>query len=216
MDGACRQASLLTGVAVHMGRARFLFLLLLVIPFPGAAQDTLYVTDKLFLGLYPEADASGKALATLVSGTPLQILERAKYYTRVRTAEGTEGWVKSAYLVEEKPPRLLLEQLQAERDRLAEALSGAREQLQAAQQRATGATDKLRDLESGEAQRTAALSTLETENRSLRARLDQQGFQVPLSWLLAAAALCLLLGLWGGYAWIDYRIRRRHGGFRIY
>lgn len=198
-----------------MGRLLTLALLLLCGPATGLAQDTRYVTDKLFLGLYPQADASEKAITTLVSGTPLTVLERSKYYTRVRTPEGTEGWVKSAYLVEEQPPRLLLDRLQAERDRLNQELETARGQLRIAQQKLAGSSQRLQQLETGHEQQRSALNQLESANRALRGRLDTESAQVPLSWSLGAAGVCLALGLWGGYAWLDHRIRRRHGGFRI-
>lgn len=199
-----------------MIRTRLLMCVALLMPLTTHGQDTLYVTDKLFLGLYPEAEADSKALATLVSGTPLQILERGKYFSRVRTQDGKEGWVKSAYLVEDKPPRLLLEQVQTEREQLAEALQSTRAQLQELQRNSADANAQAQQLEAGRAQRSAALQRLQSENQSLRAQLNQDSLQVPLTWLIGAAALCLLLGLWGGYAWLDLRIRRRHGGFRVY
>lgn len=199
-----------------MGRALIVLLAAFALPAVGHGQDTLYVTDKLLLGLYPKPEATGEALATLVSGTPLQAIERGKYYTRVRTADGTEGWVKSAYLVTDKPPRLMLDELQAEKDALTQRLERTRQQLATAQDNATTSDAQLRQLESGQEQRTAKLSQLESENRSLHQRLASEGVHVPIAWLIAAAIFCLALGLWGGYAWVDYRIRRRHGGFRIY
>lgn len=199
-----------------MIRTRLLLCVALLMPLTSHGQDTLYVTDKLFLGLYPEAKADSKALATLVSGTPLQILERGKYFSRVRAPDGKEGWVKTAYLVEDKPPRLLLEQVQTERDQLTEALQGTRAQLQQLQRNTADAATQVQELEAARAQRSADLQRLQSENQSLRARLDQGTMQVPLSWLIGAAVVCLLLGLWGGYAWLDLRIRRRHGGFRVY
>lgn len=199
-----------------MGRALIVLLAAFALPAVVHGQDTLYVTDKLLLGLYPKPEAAGNALATLVSGTPLQAIERGKYYTRVRTADGTEGWVKSAYLVTDKPPRLMLDELQAEKDALAQQLERARQRLATAQNNATSSDAQLRELQSGHEQRTAHLSQLESENRSLHQRLASEGNHVPVTWLIAAAIVCLALGLWGGYAWIDYRIRRRHGGFRIY
>lgn len=199
-----------------MGRARHLLFAVVLLPICVHAQETLYVTDKLFLGLYAEPEARGKAMDTLVSGTPLQIIERGKYFIRVRTADGKEGWVKSAYLVEEKPPRLLLDQLHTERDRLTQQLERARAQLTAAQQSATGANAELQKLQAVRSERNAALAQLQSENQSLRQRLSTRQRQVPLWWLIGAAAICLGLGLWGGFAWLDHRIRSRHGGFRIY
>lgn len=196
-----------------MARALVFFAFLCTLPVLSQAQDTLYVTDKLFLGLYAKPEAGGESLATLVSGTPLQTLERGKYFTRVRTPDGSEGWVKSAYLVDEKPPRLMLEELQNANDKLTRQVDRVHRELEMATQTAARASTQL---QAERDQRRVALGQLESENRTLQQRVDSQGIRVPLPWLVGAAVFCLAFGLWGGYAWIDYRIRRRHGGFRIY
>src|SRR3970282_48196 len=68
-----------------------------------AAAETAYVTDILRLGLHRAEDTSDRPFDNLVSGTELEVLERVPNFARVRTAAGQEGWVKSAYLVGEKP-----------------------------------------------------------------------------------------------------------------
>ncbi|MEJ2370979.1 MAG: DUF933 domain-containing protein [Gemmatimonadales bacterium] len=57
----------------------------------------------------------------------MEILIRDRNYANVRLPDGTEGWVKSAYLVDEKPARLIVAETMAERDRLAAELKAARE-----------------------------------------------------------------------------------------
>src|SRR5262245_65020394 len=80
----------------------------------SAAAETAWVTDSLRLGLYAEPDASGSPSQNLQSGAALEVLERTQGYARVRTAAGSEGWVKSAYLVDEKPAQLRVAELEAE------------------------------------------------------------------------------------------------------
>src|SRR5262245_60495077 len=80
----------------------------------AASAETAYVTDSLRLGLYAEPDASGSPAQNLVSGTALEVLERTQGYARVRTPAGSEGWVKAAYLVDEKPAQLRVAELEAE------------------------------------------------------------------------------------------------------
>ena len=189
---------------------------LLCLPNVSWAQETLYVTDKLLLGLYAKPDTSSDSLATLVSGTPLQLLERGKYFTRVRTSDGVEGWVKSAYLVDDKPPRLMLDEAQAANASLTKQLQQTREELQSEKSAATQAKAQLQQTQSDRAERSARLAQLESRNHQLQQRLAAGEESVPWYWLIATGVLCLLLGIWLGRAWIDYRIRRRHGGFRIY
>ena len=70
-----------------------------------AAAETAYVTDSLRLGLHHAEDTSDSPFQNLVSGAALEVLERTPSYAHVRTAEGQEGWVKSAYLVAQEAGR---------------------------------------------------------------------------------------------------------------
>ncbi len=178
--------------------------------------ETLYVTDKLYLALYATESAAGKPLASLVSGTPLDVLRRGKNYARVRLPDGRQGWTKIAYLVAEKPPRLVLEQLREHNQRLdqqvntmratmaAERASGIaqRRQTQAAVQRAAADTNELKRLRS--------------ENQRWRDVAAERGIRIPISWFAVSIAATALLAFWLGWLCLDRRIRMRHGGFRIY
>ena len=74
--------------------------LLWMMALPAQAE---YVTDELQLGLHIAEDTSDTPFRTLVSGTELEILERNRFYARVRTSAGEEGWVKAGYLISSKP-----------------------------------------------------------------------------------------------------------------
>ena len=39
---------------------------------------------------------------------------------------------------------------------------------------------------------------------------------LPLTWVVAAIGVCLVVGFLLGLWWVDARIRKRHGGIRIY
>src|SRR4051812_36681442 len=79
-----------------------------------AAAEPAYVTDSLRLSLYPADDGSGEPLDTLASGAAVEVLQRDTNYTHVRTAGGREGWVKTAFLVNTKPARARVAELEAE------------------------------------------------------------------------------------------------------
>lgn len=182
----------------------------------GAAAQTVYVTDKLRLGLYPEAGDTGTQLKTLISGTPLELIERDRHYAKVRTLDGVEGWAKTAYLVTDKPARLQLAELASRNEAVTQeletaqqALAGARQRVDALQQRAASATAL-----AGESRQR--LEALHRENEQFRATLTRYRKTVPLAWMVGGAGLSLGLGFVGGIAWLDYRIRRRHGGYRLY
>ena len=181
-----------------------------------AAADTAYVTDNLKLGLYEAEDTSGRAFRTLDSGQSMEVLIRAANYANVRLPDGTEGWVKSAYLVDDKPAKLIVEETIAERDGLAAELQEAKQAF--AEPAAT--IDRLRgeaaSLNTQLENTQAEVRTLKDENLSIQGMKERYKGSLPLSWVGGATLLCLIVGLLGGLWWSDHRSRKRHGGIRIY
>ncbi len=174
--------------------------------------DVVYVTDELRLGLYATEETTGRSLRTLVSGARLEILERALMSVRVRTEDGDEGWVKTAYVLEREPARRRLatveaalaraegdlERISTENGTLTEALDGAR--------------SALAEAEAG----IESLPGLEAENAALKETLAAEGPRIPLTWFLVSIIVCLISGAGLGYWWLDRRVRRQFGGLRVY
>jgi SH3 domain protein len=182
----------------------------------AAAQETAYVTDILQLGLHRSADTSDAPFDNLVSGTELEVLERRASYARVRTPGGQEGWVRTAFLVGERPARHRLAEMDAE----IEGLRGELARSRAARISAEEETARLRRQAAGYAESLGTIqstvSRLRAENESFQTRLERYRASVPLVWAAGALLVTLIGGFVGGVWWLDARIRRRHGGFRIY
>lgn len=181
-----------------------------------AAAETAYVTDSLRLGLHAAEDTSDRAFRFLDSGQAMEVLSRDRNYANVRLPDGTEGWVKSAYLVNDKPAKLIVAETMAERDRLA----GELEQAKAAFADPAATIEELRgqatqlsnDLDEARSQITA----LREENASIEGLKQRYRGSVPLKWVGGVIAVCLVAGILIGLWWVDYRSRKRHGGIRIY
>jgi SH3 domain protein len=194
---------------------RLIIGLLILLP-ALAAAETAYITDNLRLGLHQAEDTSDRAFRYLESGQAMEILIRDRNYANVRLPDGTEGWVKSAYLVDEKPAKLIVAETIEERDRLASEL----EQARAAFAEPAATIDELRsqagqlstDLEDARAQITA----LREENASIQGLKEQYRGSVPLQWVGGVILFCLVAGFLVGLWWVDQRSRKRHGGIRIY
>jgi SH3 domain protein len=181
-----------------------------------AAAETGYVTDRLMLGLHQAEDTSDRPFRSLESGTAFEILSRDRLYARVRLADGTEGYVKAAYVVDEPPAKLIVNQAQAEVERLTREL----EEAKAAFAEPAAVIDSLKSqvaaLESElEAARTR-LGDLEEDNAQYQSRAERYQYSLPYTWVGGAIAVCLIAGFLGGLWWVDYRSRKRHGGIRIY
>ena len=181
-----------------------------------AAAETAYVTDSLRLGLHAAEDTSDRAFRYLDSGQAMEVLSRDRNYANVRLPDGTEGWVKAAYLVDEKPAKLIVAETIAERDQIA----GELEQAKAAFADPAATIEELRgqaaqlssDLDEARSQITA----LREENASIQGLKERYRGSVPLKWVGGVIAVCLIAGILIGLWWVDYRSRKRHGGIRIY
>lgn len=182
----------------------------------NTSAETVYVTDMLQLGLHEDTQSEGRLLRNLVSGTELEVLDRTRGYARVRTGDGLVGWTKSAFLVEEKPPRLIVTELERQHSTL-------RAKLEITEQQLSSASEKMVKLEQRVAaatvladEQTQAVELLRAENKQFREQLGRYGHSVPLAWVLTGLGATLTLGFLGGLVWLDRFIRRRHGGYRIY
>ncbi|NNC66016.1 MAG: TIGR04211 family SH3 domain-containing protein [Gammaproteobacteria bacterium] len=178
--------------------------------------ETAYVTDILRLGLHRAEDTSDRPFRTLVSGTELEVLARTTNYAHVRAADGQEGWVKSAYLVLDKPAQLKIAEAESELTALRAELDHAKIAQRAAEQQLDQVTQQIDAAASSSDAVEATLSRLKMENADFEQRLERYRGSIPISWVLGALVIALVAGFAGGLAWVDYTSRRRHGGFRIY
>jgi SH3 domain protein len=191
--------------------------LLLFIALPlSAIAETAYVTDQLRLGLHRAEDTSDRSFRTLESGQQVEILSQTRNYAQVRLPDGTAGYVKLAYLVTDKPAALIVAETQAENEKLQQELARTKSQF-------AGPAATIDALEQQVAEQRAALdegnrrlSEVRAQNEDYRSRQEQYRYSLPVSWVIGATSVCLVAGFLGGLWWVDYRSRRRHGGFRIY
>ena len=195
---------------------RAIVLLLGAVLSTPALAETVYVTDILRLGQHQAQDTSDRAFRMLVSGTELEVLERVPNFARVRAPDGREGWVKSNYLVDEKPARLRAAELEAQAVDNDAKLAAAEEARQAAERAYEQLRAEIAASENSSESVQAKLLQLTEDNDRYRSRLDSFRGSVPLSWVAVALLVMLGAGFLAGLWWIDFQSRRRHGGFRVY
>lgn len=121
----------------------------------AAAAETRYVNDELVITMRTGQGTTYQILRTLNSGTPLEVLEEADKYIRVRTRDGLEGWVLAQYLTNTPIARDRLEQaekrlsqLQADKQQLQQALSELKQEkgtVEKEQRSLSAETEKLRN-----------------------------------------------------------------------
>ena len=131
-------------------RYRFYVMLLILLPVSAMAA-TKYVSDELRITLRTGQGNQFQIIKTLTSGAKLEVLEETDTgYTRVLLDDGTEGWVRTQYLVDEP---VAADKLAAAQSRLAKT----REKLES-----TEAEQKT--LRSENAELDAAYGKLKTEH----------------------------------------------------
>jgi SH3 domain protein len=181
-----------------------------------AAAETAYVTDNLRLNMYENADLSGARVDTLVSGQGFEILSRNAQTAYVELVNGKQGYVSAAYMVTEKPARLIVAETQAENDRLMQSL----EQLRQSYAEPAGLIDSLQQetahLRSTVDANAERMAELEEENKSYSSRSSRHQYSLPYTWVGGAIVICLVAGFLSGLWWVDSQSRKRHGGIRVY
>ena len=194
---------------------RLIIFVLLFTPFLAAAE-TAYVTDNLRLGLHAAEDTSDRAFRFLESGQAMEVMSRDRLYANVRLPDGTAGWVKAAYLVDDKPAKLIVAETMAERDALATELEEAKaafaEPAATIEQLRSEAADLATRLETAQADAAA----LREENASIEGLKEKYRGSVPIAWVGGVILVCLVLGFLASQWWVDHQSRKRHGGVRIY
>lgn len=181
-----------------------------------AAAETGYVTDTLTLGLHRAADTSDRPFRNLQSGQEFEILSRDRFYANVQLPDGTTGWVKTAYIVSDKPAKLIVAETAAERDRLAAELAEVRAAFAEPEAAMNALRTESAELRAQLEKSSARVAELEEQNEDYKSRLAQFDNVVPLSWVAGAILICLIGGILLGLWWVDRQSRKRHGGIRIY
>ena len=198
-----------------MRRAFPIAVLMCLTPLVTAAQ-TVYVTDNLRLGLHQASDTSDRAFRTLESGQELAIISRDRNYANVRLPDGVEGYVKAAYLVDDKPAKLIVAETEASNAALRKELEDTKAAFAAPANTIASLEAQLEESQSAAASSAEQVDSLSSQLQEFRSRQDQYKYSMPFKWVGGAMFVCVLAGFLGGLWWVDRASRKRHGGIRIY
>ena len=192
----------------------FIGVLLLLLA-SAAFAETGYVTDRLRLGLHQAEDTSDTPFRYLESGDEFEILSRTRYYAQVQLPDGETGYLKLSYVVFEPPAKLIVNQTQAENDRLSAQL----EETKASFAEPAALIDSLKaeaaSLKTELDASNAKADELAAEHQSMVDRQARYRYSLPITWVGGAIFACLIAGFLLGLWWVDRQSRRRHGGIRV-
>jgi len=199
-------------------------------------RDILYVTDRLRLSVYPQADSKSGTLQLLNSGDKLSILQISGNYALAITPNGKQGWVKRGFLVSEPTATLLLveekkknEQLSADIEKLGNSklvidqyekdMDVLTENLQALKienDQASNTITELNQAAQEKAEIQAAKDALLESNVALPMIVLMTTATSFWQYLVPVAVLFILAGFLIGKLLTESRIRRRFHGIKIW
>ncbi|MGE4543160.1 MAG: TIGR04211 family SH3 domain-containing protein [Pedobacter sp.] len=187
--------------------------LLMVLVLLGASISTAwgaYITDQIPVTLRRGPGTGYRILKSLTSSAKIEILEDGDDYVKVRTADGTEGYVLKQYVSSQEPQAVIAERLQREQLALRKKLDDLTEQnkklqgVEAELQKITGQYERLQQGAQNITETMAERDRLQQENAahlqkitSLEAENHYLWRNNILRWFFAGAGvLCLgwLLG----------------------
>ena len=194
-------------------------------------KDKQYVTDKLRLSLYKQADAKSGTIKLLTSGDALEILERAGPYSKVRTAEGDIGWVKNGFLVSTPTASFLLLEEQKKNQILAQQLeqySDTKNLVADYENTISKMTDDYKQIEQSFNESNQKLEQFTQQNEELNAQiaasqegkltLSDLGFLLKNYWYFVVISILVLfvLGLVVGREMVEAKVRRKFQGVKVW
>lgn len=217
-----RSSQTMISSTIRHRRRLFAACLMLMLPLAGWA-DSLYVSDNLRVGVRDSAERNASTLTVITSGSKVELLERSGSFIKIRTSNGVEGWVKSAYFSKKKPSRLLLRetknklrQVESELEELRSSNNQNDPQLMQLKAEVSRLKSREIDLQQ-QLQQTQHSGTSSASNQS--ASISLRDLMSNNSRLLLSSVATLLvflcMGFLIGVSWHKRQVTKRLGGLTL-
>jgi len=161
--------------------------LLALLAAPSRAEEAWVMDKDVTLTLRTGAGTQYRIIGNLSTGDTVTILSRGEGWTKVRLADGREGWVSAGFLQSSPPARIELERLTRETEEL-------RRQLTELSEDATDLQATKEKLESDDEAQRLEIDRLTRENFELRAGARWPEWITGAGIVLVGMALGALLG----------------------
>lgn len=167
--------------------------------------ETVYVKERQSVLIREDQAPDAAVVGRAVTGTGLELLERNDAYTRVRAADGTEGWIATGLVTGDKPSALQI--LAAETK-----LKAAREENERLNKQLKSLQEKLKE-EKASAEAAVAEAKKAAEPAPA-VKAISSAVAPNLLWIAVSFAM-LVAGFAAGVIWLRERTRRKLGGMHI-
>jgi SH3 domain protein len=78
----------------------------------AAVADTQYVSDLMIISMKEGQDPDTPVMGYLQSAAAVEVLEETEELMRIRTEDGTQGWVRKKFIVKDKPKAVIIRELE--------------------------------------------------------------------------------------------------------
>ena len=207
--------------------------------------EVTYVTDEVKIGLHKEPSNESPIIKLVPSGTKLNVIERENDLIHVEEPEGVRGWVNSQNVLNNKPGKTKVIELETinqelekkigaltkeskksiSKEELEKKLNSERLKVGELQVELTNIKSKAGNIESNK-KLLADIQQLKNANKQLIGQLESSGIsnevgenntthENHISSSPLSLIIIFVIGIIGGILILDYINRRRHGGFRV-
>ena len=203
------------------GSPRVVLLLAMLGLFSAARAETVYVAERLRIGLRAEVAETSAVVKTVETGAPLEVIDRLENFVHVRDPQGAVGWIEARYLSPEAPIRLQLNKLQEDLAKHRQEAAEAQAQLKKAQAAAAEQAARIKTLEKEVADKPAtppAATPMSVPPPIVASPVGKTAkdadFLFSYLWLGISFAM-LGIGFAAGVKWLRESIRKRSGGMYL-
>ncbi|CAE6883748.1 TIGR04211 family SH3 domain-containing protein [Vibrio alginolyticus] len=171
---------------------------------PTALAANRYIADELFTYMHSGPNNTYRIIGSIDAGSQVQLLNVNKEteYTQVRDSRGRTGWVQSKFVTNKESMAIRLPRIEKELAEVKEQLANARQTSDTEKAGLVESLDtrnqQIAELENKYSEISDQLTSVETENRELRAKLDTQKDDMLLKYFTyggGVAGVGLLFGL---------------------
>tara|TARA_Y100001960_G_scaffold32507_1_gene28828 strand:- start:817 stop:1464 length:648 start_codon:yes stop_codon:yes gene_type:complete len=180
------------------------FVLFAMLAAPAAFAQDRYIADKLFTYMHSGPNNSYRIIGSVDAGQKITFLQANKQtgYTQIQDNRGRKGWVESKFVTSQESMALRMPKLEKELAEVKAKLANARQSADSEKAGLISSLDsrnsQISDLEQNYSEISQQLTSVQTENRELRAKLDTQKDDLLLKYFMyggGVAGLGLLFGL---------------------
>ncbi len=149
-----------------------LFALLFLLATSSAYAETRYISDHLIVTVRSGKGNQYKILETLPTATPVEILDEDKFFVKVVTPKGVEGYIRSRYVSKDTPKSIQIEQLNKKIETLKQQLATQLQDTKSSQSKASHHKTRITELSSQLAKARQELDTASSEYKNLLSKSE--------------------------------------------